>query len=442
MGRYSCIVTSLLSTFIRRSLQQTCPVPRASDPFSLPSQVTLDRVRRCRNNSPWPCNSVLTKSDYAALDNALSNARAKKLYLAQVNSPARSQTKNVALFISGQYFNAASGGASGGLTGQQSSFRMERKEGSASRPLRFDSYARRLMQRRFFSSSDTFVGLVFDARFHYEYSRSTKDEIVAGYVKYIESKFVGPETIETIYLAGHSRGGCLSMRLAQTLTIKYPQARVIVQAFDPVCGDGDFIIGGREMGVHRDSRTFNPMRDDSYVYHSNLMAQYSRRSCLSIINFLSGAQVPGTLNLVHAFGHDSFTDTEEVQTLTTSGGRPWYSQLWSVEDHDSIDNDVAIWNSGLEHFENSMANMGCLCGTPPPPPPPPPPTAPAPTPCHRRLQRDILIDDCNGFPFPLPVASPVSSPVAAPTTPTFPTPFDQFHPHRRQLRRENNGPLE
>lgn len=344
-----------------------CPPPRAQrDPFLLPTNVTLDHVRRCRNPFPLPCQSILTKDDYSMLDNALTHHRAKRLHLAQVNIPPNKHaTKNVVLFFSGQYFN--SGGESGGLTGQQDSYRFDNSDkGSMPRPLRDDSYAKRLFDLGFFAASDTFVGLVFDARFHYGYTALTKNKIVMGYVKYIESKFANAEFPDTIFLAGHSRGGCLSLRLAQQLTKKYPVTRIIVQAFDPVCADETF-FGGHEMGVHRNSRSYNPLREDndSFVFHSDFWEQYSNRNCLAIHNYLSGAKIRRTANIVHSFGHEEFVSsqntTNTVQTLSEAPERAWYSQMWSAGDHKGIVDDALVWNHGLAQFEQAMASISCGC---------------------------------------------------------------------------------
>ena len=77
--------------------------------------------------------------------------------------------------------------------------------------------------------------MVLDARFGYHYWAHEKKNIVNGYFEYLDNKMKENSAPRTIFLAGHSRGGCLVMLLAQKFTSKYPHTRVIVDNYDEVC---------------------------------------------------------------------------------------------------------------------------------------------------------------------------------------------------------------
>lgn len=95
---------------------------------------------------------------------------------------------------------------------------------------------KKILESNYFSMENTYVGLVFDARFNYEFFKTKKDTIQKGYYDYLMQK-IG-QNVSTIYLAGHSRGGCLVMRLASQITANYPNIRVIVHNHDGVCSSG------------------------------------------------------------------------------------------------------------------------------------------------------------------------------------------------------------
>jgi len=350
--------------------QQQCEADDpANNPFSLSPTITLDRVRRCRNNSPWACHGVTTRSEYRCFRHMRKEPQ-KKLYISELNVPSRSNTKNFALFIAGQQ---NSNGQSSGITGQRSSYKdkFERKTASFSPyQLAKNSLANTILSSGLFSADDTFVGLVFDAQFNYEFP--DKNTIEKSYIEYILSK-LNTENIETIYIAGHSRGGCLAMRIAQELTHRAKeyssnlyQARIIIQTWDPVCSDDRFPFG-KEFGVDDNPIVDNPVVADSswYVHTTDMEAQFQnkRRSCLVIRAFLSGEEfinVGEGFYTVHGFGHRGHSDKEN-SIFDTGADFPWYTQSFHTEEHSSINS--FHWSTARSHLRNAM-RMDCPCGKP------------------------------------------------------------------------------
>lgn len=99
-------------------------------------------------------------------------------------------------------------------------------------------------------------------------------------------------------------------------------------------------------------------------------------------------------------------------------GRPWYSQSWSRRSHSRIDDDLLMWQQGIQHFTEAMRTMPCPCGlplTPRPTPAPvfPPPTLPTGNPqyeCYRWTESDEPLqkpfDDEWGYPLGEPEDDP------------------------------------
>eukprot|EP00171_Calliarthron_tuberculosum_P008829 IDg8829t1 len=188
-----------------------------------------------------------------------------------------------------------------------------------------------------FSRRDTFVGLVFDARFNFEFYRRRKNRIVRAYHNYVIGKL--RSSVETIYLVGHSRGGCLVMLLAAMLTRTYPNARVIVHNYDGVCTARKAIMRWTksEFGVRKEFEN-KPVRRGYRVVTTDINVQFSNRECLAVRSFLSGSPVlPKALNprSIRGFGHRGFN--RRVNSLTTLAGFNWYTQSFHSEHHVDIE---------------------------------------------------------------------------------------------------------
>lgn len=338
-------------------------------------RITLDRVRHCRGR--LICRGKISRSDYKPFEKSHDDQMQKHLILSQVNTPPRSRTRNVVFVVAGQQrlVTKREFGAANGLTGQKDNFARGFGEdlytstrASVPYTITSNSLVNKILGTGHFSKANTFVGLVFDARFNYNYKAVRKSAIVNGYYNYILSKLDARSPPKTIYLAGHSRGGCLVMRLSQRITAKYPNTRVIVAPFDPVCTvPGSTSILGTEFGVTT-KKIDNPVsrNPDYFVYATNMKKQLPKRKCLYVTQWVSGPRV--VISKVHAFGHTGLTGPEGSLTINLNEpipnsnkaikSRPWYRQLFADERH----TEITFNHHSQSGFKQALENMPCSCG--------------------------------------------------------------------------------
>lgn len=309
-------------------------------------------------------------------DSGMSKSHQKQVYLTQVNSPRKSKTRNLVLGIAGQQFrvNAMIGdvqvgrlGDASGVTGQKEAYSsgFDKTQGSLRKDISPEGLISQIMKTGYFSLEDTFVGLIFDARFNYEFRKKAKDRNEEGYYKFIMKKL--GNDVGTIYLAGHSRGGCLAMRLASRLNARFPKARIVVHNFDAVCTKPS-IITSSEFGVTASPIRYNPLNRKYFVYMTNLKERFVNRDCLSVRAFLSGEQPVniGILNSIfrrfRAFGHLGFVSSEKTEDyLWNNKGITWYTESMHNDTHGRIDNNYH--DLAVQHFVASMKLLPCACGT-------------------------------------------------------------------------------
>lgn len=336
----------------------------ANKRFAFRSLVTLDRARRCRNRRFF-CNSVTVRPEYGAF-RGISKRRQRKLFLTQYSNPPRSGTENIVLIVAGQQFSK---GLVSGLTGQDRDYKKgfsNRKTGSLVKTISSNSLLKRIFDTNYFSPADTFVGLVFDARFNFEYSKRNKNRQENAYYSYILGK-LGPKK-RTIYLAGHSRGGCLVMRLAARITAAYPNVRVVVHNYDGVCANGANLRSS-EFGVGKPTRR-NPLRKDdrkgSFVYTTSMTDRFRARNCVAVKAYLSGAlfaELPLKFGKnVRAFGHRGFAFGTTRNSLRSGSGFAWYDEQFVREGHNSIAQNAFLHVQSAQHLKNAMEKLPCSCG--------------------------------------------------------------------------------
>lgn len=242
------------------------------------------------------------------------------------------------------------------MTGQSETWKelFQRSEMDEVISLRDGALARRLVEHLVRSSSNTFMGLAFDARFNYDFSSSNKQEIENAYYEWLKEKFYA-SNLRSIYLAGHSRGGCLAFRLARRFKQDFPSAPLIVHGFDAVCNHGD-----GELGTW-DGRVDNPRVEDweFFTRPTEIPALFSNRSRLAVLNMVSGGPVLiGAIDWTvrpRGFGFNrSFSSTE-----TTFIFEDWYEQRWYTAGHHSMgDSSAPIWEA-IWHLQSSCARLGC-----------------------------------------------------------------------------------
>lgn len=330
----------------------------------LPSTITLDRVKHC--SSSISCRARTTRPEYGIFgEKGMNERRQKGLFISQVITPAKESTENIVFVVAGQQFHndiLELDGYSSGLTGQHEDYAedFKRTDGSRTVSINSSSLANEIMKTGYFQPSNTFVGLVFDARFNYEYSRDTKNRHLNGYYDYLRSK-MGPH-MKTIYLAGHSRGGCLVMRLASRLVSEFPNTRIIVHNYDGICGhDRRFlsILTSDEFEVE-DVRHYNPLRlaRDYYVCTTDIDARFKHKNCLAIRAFLVGEKV--IANGVRAFGHRAFVGSTQKDDSISYNGFLYYMQSWEKENHGSVARNHH--GTAALHLKKAMQELPAGCG--------------------------------------------------------------------------------
>ena len=311
------------------------------------AHIRLDRVRRCTRKL-W-CRSKLTRHEYRHFT-SLRRSTQKKLYLSEIRVPNRENTRNLILGFSGQQDYTFSGALSSGVTGQPNGYGpFHRRQGSRNIHLMNNRLIQQVSGSAIFPKDETFVGIVADTRFQYQFWKKTRNKLLNSYMSYIHEKLSPTKSIQTIYLAGHSRGGCLAILLAKRLAKKYTTTRIVVHTFDPVCREDD----PSEFGIFY-NKIQNPTRSDSWVHGANFPGQFSEKQCLSIRNFLSGGRIiGGPLKGIRAFGH------VHISPLYYQS-RKWYQQSFYPQGHISIDD--YYHGQAISHLHDSVGSMQCPCG--------------------------------------------------------------------------------
>lgn len=355
MRRVCCALAGAL-LLTAAAAAEACARPQAGPGWAA-AEATLDRVRRCKGYWFF-CISRLSRAEYAPFAGAASRREQKRLFLAQVNAPPRADTRNVVLGV------ADAGAGASAITGQRARFagRFSKHAGSAAVPLSAASLVNEVLRTGLFGREDTFVGLVFDARFGYADAAARKDAVETAYFEYLVGK-LGPR-VGTIYLAGHGRGGCLAMRLSARLARAFPSARVIVHNFDGVCaaaGTGGAAAAAGEFGVTAASIP-NPLRKGYEVAVSDVAAQFPARGCVAVRAFLSGECVTATLAgvaaPVHAFGAAGAAAARD--DLVAPGGFAWYAQSFHAQGHVAIAGRHHA--AAVKHLRQALAELPCACG--------------------------------------------------------------------------------
>lgn len=258
-----------------------------------------------------------------AFDIALHNIR-----IAEVDAPAVRE----ALVIMSAGQKISSSGHSSGVTGQSSNW--DASCDSVSCPnvsLDGRSLAMKLRAQGWFPSGKTYLSVVNDANFDHLFDSDTKQRIVNGFSNWLQAQ-VRPET-RAIYLAGSSRGGCLMMRMAQTLRANtaLDGIDIYVSSFDGVCRNSQ-----GELGTF-DSKINNPVRPWGTFYGAwatNLTAQFPRRNKLHIFHVVGGQEVAPATG-IRAFSGYAGSAPPSTGTNLDWG---WYKQTWVKWQHKEIGN--------------------------------------------------------------------------------------------------------
>lgn len=326
--------------------------------------ATLYRVRR--EDASLFGGTVLTDSDFAHWDNAgVPEVVQKHTYIARPSRPPRADVRHV-VFVSAGQQGDVDGTYPSGLTGQIDDWDTGEnyKDGFAATdafkwvPVDPSNLLDRLFSSRRVTLNKTFVGAAFDARFDWGQTAARKDKIEEAYYQWLRAQF-DPNLIESITLAGHSRGGCLVARLAQRFQQDLPNVPLIVQIYDGVCH-----VAQGELGV-TSTQEDNPNVADAsfYGFETDMEAQFtppagSDRSALRVFNILGGADFLWS-GISWAVNVRAFTHIDGPASLTeASSGTTWYEQRWVGDGHLGVSWRVF---DGLNHYDAACASLGDVC---------------------------------------------------------------------------------
>ena len=321
----------------------------AQDP---PSSVSVERVAYCKKN--LFCKIQYPHEYRFWKHNGVPKRMQKRTYMARYNEPARDNVRHLVFLSAGQRFNKEFRDQL--VTGSTSLEKFHKKTRDRDMDVNPWSLPVQIFDQGIYSLEDTFVGLALDARFNWGFRPKNKRRIINAHYDWLRSK-ADMSQVETVYLAGHSRGGLLVLRLAQRFTQDYPHIRVIVHAFDPVPN-----VKQEEFGV-TDSRIISPFSPPNLVQPrfarvALFESQLLNRDNLSIYNFLSGERF---LSQPVDFFGDRVRSFGQVNSGVGSGDDiftigDWYAQQWFADTHNGIaGNFNGVIRIALEDLEDQLA---------------------------------------------------------------------------------------
>lgn len=324
-------------------------------------RVVLERVRPRYGSTP---------AHFSSWDqHGVPASRTEKTLIARVSTPPASVTRHLVFMSAGQQNQQFSDALTGQLVDYESGFAM----GSASRVVDVGptSLLKDLLVKEGYLSSpeqalldmgETYAAVAFDAAFGW--SMSHLGAVEMAFYDHLRGS-VDMNRIETITLAGHSRGGCLVARLAKRFRHDYPDIPVMLELYDPVCMY-DNIFGYSEFGIQAGAHPYhNPHHGNYFTVGTDIRAQLTPHaasgqdvSSLRVLNVSSGE---GTAT-AHAFTQWSDPD------ILTEGTHPWYERVWIDGEHEVADNRfddaynlgyINYDRLGLDFYKESCALMSC-----------------------------------------------------------------------------------
>lgn len=341
------------------------PQPRVYDPAPNDIPVTLERVRyghkcfglctfRDNENFPqWPAQGV-------------SKDNRKATYISVINKPAEPEVRDLVLLSAGQQgIDIFPGrGTENTVTGQGSHWRKGWKKGSSiSYSIDRRSLAAKLTELDWFSTNSTFFALIFDAAFYYATSTDEKKDMENAYASWLLSH-AEAANIDRIFLAGASRGGCLTARLAQNIRQRsgYDQVEIYFIGFDAVCNKSQ-----GELSTEREA-VFNEFLNPDgcsllgqncwFAWQGNMADAFANTERLRMFQIVGGGNVNFGDNL--AGNPRAWSDNEGARTLD------WYDQLWVPYGHKEIGRSyneeivASTVDAGLNWLEQKLTEDGYL----------------------------------------------------------------------------------
>ena len=257
-------------------------------------------------------------------------------YIAVQSQPCRENVQHVAIFIAGQQgLFGDIGTKPNGLTGQPDSWGP--CGNSCTRTLDAQSLFLRIYRSGKLSPSNTLFALVFDSDFNYEASANDKNRKENAFFDWIRDNTTS-SGLKTIYLAGSSRGGALTSRLAKRFKndTSYRNIPLILQQMDSTYRPG------HDMGVPDNfSKANNPLNSNYQGIIADLHTQFLYRNKLAIFQVVGGEKFK--LDSVHGY---TYRATECRLSVNCDLG--WYRQRWVNLTHEQIGRET-----NRDHFNDA-----------------------------------------------------------------------------------------
>lgn len=328
-----------------------------------PNVFTVERIKHCRHDNII-CNDVISRDEYAVWERAgVPDTQQKWTFLARLSAPPKNRVKYLAFFAAGQQAFNFSGiydncfdGACGNtnlITGQEENWKKSFVKNKVLWKKDFPRTTSLVTEvlgdgpEHVFPVDDTFAIAAWDNQFNHELGAGTKQNMENAYYDYLKGK-IDPEVLRVIYLAGHSRGGCLSMRLAKRFNDEFPHIPVIVHSFDGVCTADQGELGTRHQQID------NPASSRGYEgYATSLADQYSQETSLFALHLAGGAPVIAGILDVHTFSEACATEHRSSYY--------WLAQEWFDVPHEYME-ESAQRQRALDHLRFHKERVDCAPG--------------------------------------------------------------------------------
>lgn len=318
--------------------------------------VSVERIKHCRHDNIL-CNDVISRPEYQVWEKErVADTRQKQTYLARISDPGKAAARYVAFFAAGQQDFSILGvhdsciqkecGNENNITGQGSDWKRDFKNDKTlwRKDFALETSLATQVLGDVLPLDQTFAIGAWDTQFNHELRVEEKQDIENAYYEYLKTKF-DENVVRVIYLAGHSRGGCLVMRLARRFNQDFPNLPVIVHSFDGVCTKNEGELGTTSTFID------NPVASDGdKAYATNLEAQFSHESSLFALTLVAGDPVLGSVPGVYAFS--------EERARQPFNSFQWLAQQWFAAGHASMEG-TAQRARALDHLRYHFNRVNC-----------------------------------------------------------------------------------
>lgn len=300
----------------------------------LAKSISVDRVRWKYN---WCCWT--DHNEYPEWKNeSIWTEYRKKTYIGKYWQPSKSSVRNMVIIIAGQQGSSGSSGCSNCLTGQDGDWDDDWGKGDKSKTAYFDnqSLASRIIDSGLFSSSNTFLALVYNSNFNWENTSSAKTKAEKAFTKWF-LKHGYSSSVDNVFILGSSRGGVLAVRMSKRIRQEgWTSTPVYVGIIDAVPNKGQ-----NEIESNNSATCTNPLDSSKYLRWADLYDYYGGYVAPDIKHQVTGSGVI-LGSIAHAFCADNFT---------------WYDQTWYNMGHTQIGRCVD--NEG-EAYKQEYMNAGII----------------------------------------------------------------------------------